>query len=284
MTNIGKMMSTAALASLAVVSPAHAIGTTVTQTPNQTQATMPVAATDEAAPRSGGFLGGLFGCAADGDKQVIGAAAGVAVGGLLGNQIAGRGSRTLGTLIGGALGAAAGSAIGCKLQKTDRDRAERAAQAALETNSNQDWTNAETGASGTVAIGQTDGIALGNMTFASGVEPATGYVKVGQSFTAGSTVNVRSAPGTRAPVLGKLAAGQRVWVPAAVKGQPWMLVSENGVGRGYVSAPLLKRATTATASNCKMVTQTVSLPGEPEAAERYQACKDTAGQWTMTRV
>ena len=46
-------------------------------------------------------IGGIFGCSAEGDKQTIGAVAGGAIGGLLGNRIAGRGSRTLGTILGG---------------------------------------------------------------------------------------------------------------------------------------------------------------------------------------
>jgi hypothetical protein len=53
------------------------------------------------------------------------------VGGVLGNRIAGRGNRTLGTLLGGALGAAGGSALGCKLQKNDQAKAERAMEEAL---------------------------------------------------------------------------------------------------------------------------------------------------------
>ena len=63
-----------------------------------------------------------------------------------------------------------------------------------------------------------------------------------------------------------------------------MLVSENGVGQGYVSSTLLRKATTVAAANCKLVTQSVSLPGEAEQAETYHACKGSDGQWTMTKV
>jgi uncharacterized protein YraI len=133
-------------------------------------------------------------------------------------------------------------------------------------------------------VANAGGMALADLKFADGVEPASGYTKVGNSFTATAGANIRSAPGTGATVLGKLATGQRVWVPAAVRGQPWMLISEGGVGQGYVSAPLLKRATNLVASNCKMVTQTVAVPGEAEQAETYHACKGKDGQWTMTRV
>ena len=102
--------------------------------------------------------------------------------------------------------------------------------------------------------------------------------------TAAPPVHALEDTGLTAKVdLTGLPAGQRVWVPAQVKGQPWMLVSENGVAQGYVSAPLLVKATTA-ASDCKLVTQSVSVPGEAEQSETYQACKGTDGAWTMTKV
>jgi surface antigen len=234
----------------------------------------------------GGFLGGILGCSAEGGKQGTGAIIGGIAGAVLGNVIAGRGNRTLGTLLGGVAGAAAGSAIGCKLQKNDRDKAERAAQDALETGQNQSWTNAETGASGTVAVANAGsaGATLAGLKFADGVEPAVSFSKIGDSYTTKSAANLRAAPNAKGAVRATLPAGQRVWVPAQVKGQPWMLVSDNGVAQGYVSSGLLSKSTTAAASNCRMVTQTVSVPGETEQSESYQACKGKDGAWTMTRV
>jgi len=235
----------------------------------------------------GGFLGGILGCSAEGGKQGTGAVIGGVVGAVLGNRIAGRGSRTLGTLLGGALGAAAGSAVGCKLQKNDRDKAERAAQDALETGQDQSWSNADTGASGHVAVtdaSATTGPALAGLKFADGVEPAGNFSKVGDSFTTRTAINLRSGPSTAAKVRGTLPAGMRVWVPAQVTSQPWMLVAERGVALGYVSSSLLTRSATVATSNCKMVTQSVSVPGETEQSESYRACKGSDGAWTMTRV
>ena len=51
----------------------------------------------------------------DGDGEVAGAAIGAVAGGVIGNRIAGRGNRTLGTLAGAGLGALAGAAIGDSL-------------------------------------------------------------------------------------------------------------------------------------------------------------------------
>jgi uncharacterized protein YgiM (DUF1202 family) len=126
---------------------------------------------------------------------------------------------------------------------------------------------------------------LANLKLAAEVEPADGYTRVGGAYVSTTTANIRSAPGTDSKVLGRLATGQRVWVPAAVKGQPWVLVSDGGLGQGYVSAPLLKRAVgTANANGCRLVRQTVSQPGATEETETLQACRGANGEWTMTRV
>jgi surface antigen len=275
----------ASVASLALVSvPAHAIDPTVSQAAEQVLANRASPTADDGQRSGGGgLLGGIFGCSASGNSQTIGTIAGGALGGLLGNRIAGSGSRTLGTLLGGALGAAAGSAIGCKLQKNDRLRAERATQAAIATGKNQEWQNTETGASGKVEVANSTGAGLGDLKFADGVEPASGFTKVGSSYTSASAANVRSTPSTTGTVLAKLTPGQRVWVPASVTGQPWLLVSDGGVAQGYVSAPLLKKAVTV-ASSCKIVKQNVTVPGEADQSETYQACKDKSGAWVMTRV
>ena len=253
----------------------------------QTATTAPVlSATDTGEKRSGGFLSGIFGCAADGSKQTIGGIGGAAIGGLLGNRIAGRGSRTLGTIIGGVLGGAAGSTLGCKLQKNDQDKAERAMETAVSSGQNQTWQSDETGASGKVEVGNAalSNAGLSDMKLASGVEPVGGYTKVGGSFLAIGNANIRSTAGLDGKILGKLATGQRVWVPASVQGSPWFLISDQNVGQGYVSNALLKRESTATASNCKMVKQTVDVPGSTPASETYQACKGSDGTWAMTRV
>lgn len=232
-------------------------------------------------------IGGIFGCSADGNKQEIGAVAGGVLGGFLGNRIAGRGSRTLGTILGGALGAAAGSALGCKLQKNDRDKAERAVQDAVLTGKDQSWSNAETGASGSVDVdSDLGGVGLADLKMGNGVEPASGYNRVNAAFVANSNANLRAAPGTNSAIVGRLVAGQRVWVPAQVAGQSWYLVSDGGVAQGYVSAPLMKRAVAAqlAANNCRIVTQTVNVPGEAAQSEKLQACKGSDGNWSMTRV
>lgn len=232
-------------------------------------------------------VGGIFGCSAGGDKQEIGAVAGGLLGGFLGNRIAGRGNRVLGTVLGGALGAAAGSAVGCKLQKNDREKAERAVQDAVLTGNDQSWSNPETGASGIVEVEDGEsGAALADVRFGNGIDPVERFSSVNAAYVATGNVNVRQSPSTSAPVRGRLVMGKRVWIPAQVAGQQWYLVSDGGVAQGYVSAPLMKRAvaTQMAANNCRVVTQTVNVPGQGEQSEKMQACKGSDGNWSMTRV
>ncbi len=274
-----RLATLAASTALLATTPANAID------PNAARTNTPVmSAADDGQTERSGFLSGIFGCSADGNKQTGTTVVGGVLGGLIGNRIAGRGSRTLGTLIGGALGAAAGGAIGCKLQKNDQAKAERAMEDAVATGQDQRWENPETGASGTVDVTNSAGSGIGDLRFANGVEPASGYSKVGATYTATAAANIRSRPGTDGTVLGRLTTGQRVWVPASVAGKPWFLLSDNGEGQGYVSNALLKREAVQTASACRMVTQSVETQSNGSASETYQACKGKDGNWVMTRV
>ena len=176
------------------------------------------------------------------------------------------------------------------MQKDDREKAERAVQDAVLTGNDQSWTNPETGASGTVEVadagGSTSGAALADVQFRDGIDPVDRFTSVNAAYVATANVNIRQAPTTAAPIRGRIASGQRVWIPARVANQQWYLVSDGGVAQGYVSAPLMKPAvaTQIAANNCRVVTQTVNVPGQGEASEKMQACKGSDGNWSMTRV
>jgi len=240
-------------------------------------------AAQPAAANKSGFLGGIFSCSAHGNKQTIGAAVGGVAGGVLGNVVLKK-NRTLGTIGGAALGAAAGSAIGCKLQKNDQAKAERAAQQALITNRTQTWRNADTGATGSASIASSGGIA--GLSFADGVQPVSSYTNVGATYVASSAgANVRSAPSKSATVLTKLDPSQSFYVPAGVKGQPWLLYAQDGIAQGYVATTTVHRSpVTAAAGGCRLVKNTVNTPGETPQIETLKACKDSSGQWVMSQA
>ncbi|MFI4985853.1 MAG: RT0821/Lpp0805 family surface protein [Alphaproteobacteria bacterium] len=99
-----------------------------------------------------GFM--LSGCAQNGQDSgmnqtaggaILGALGGAALGGALGGG--------KGALIGAALGAAAGAVIGNQLDARDRARREAALQSSLasaQPNQKADWSNRDTGNSGTI--------------------------------------------------------------------------------------------------------------------------------------
>lgn len=241
-----------------------------------------------------GPLSAIFNCTASGNKQETGALIGAAVGGVIGNKLS-KDDRTLGTALGAALGAAAGSYIGCRMQVDDQAKAEAAARTALDTGTSQTWNNASTGASGgTRVIPVSNGSgSSSNVRLSGNVTPVNLTAGSGQ-YQAVTTANVRSGPSTSATLLGRLTAQQKVEVIAKVTGQPWYLLGQNGIGVGYVSSSLLRplassptgvsTVANSSSSNCKVIEQTYTPPGQSATVERYNACKDASGQWQLTRI
>lgn len=154
------------------------------------------------------LIPGVTGCGAEGVKQERGALIGALAGGLLGNSVSGR-NRTTGTVVGAAVGAAAGSAVGCQMQHNDTRRA-------YSSTYNR-----------------------GGYRLSSAISPAS-YRRLDQTLVATSTVNLRSAPSTRAGRVGQLRSGERFEALAEVPGSDWILVGQGGVGVGYVHADYVR--------------------------------------------
>ncbi len=157
-----------------------------------------------------GAQAGVTGCSASGGKQEGGAVIGAVVGGLLGNAVGGR-HATGETVLGAAAGAAAGSAIGCEAQK---DRAEKRGY------------NSAT-------------YSQGGYRLSSGIRPAR-YERIGETFVADRTVNLRASPSSDSARVGRLQAGQRFDAMAQVRNSDWILVGRNGVGVGYVRSDFVQ--------------------------------------------
>lgn len=145
---------------------------------------------------------GVFRCDAPGSKQESGAVIGALLGGLLGNQIA-KNERTAGTVVGAGLGAAAGSYIGCKSQTND-DRGR--------------------------GVYSRDGQRLANY-----VLPAR-FDRTNVRMVAVTNVSLRAGPSTSTTRVGSLQRGQAFQAAAYANNGQWVLVSQNGVGIGYVHA------------------------------------------------
>lgn len=240
---------------------------------------------------------GVFGCAAGGNQQEIGAVVGGLAGAALGNALS-RNNRTIGIVLGGALGAAAGSWIGCRLQISDQQKAQAALERALAENSTQTWRSEIGAASGTVEVvantvqpvpaGPVAPAATPVPAFAPGVLQLASYdLGAAGLYSARSRTNVRSGPGTGNAVVGQLVAGEAVRVLAQVPGQPWLLVGTETTARGYVSAGLLARqgAGLRTASvptqPCRTLRETIDGIGDGPVVSTYRGCRNSDGSWTL---
>lgn len=233
-------------------------------------------------------LSSIFSCESGGNKQAGGAALGGVLGGVVGNRVAG-GDRTLGTIVGAAAGAAAGSYLGCRMQRSDQQKAELAARQALERNQDGRWTNPETGASGDIRMVSSRGapagrepVALNGLRLARGVDLAPGYESAAGRYETRGRANLRGSPSTSAPVVGKLAAGERFDVLARARGTNWLLVERNGAGVGYVSETVVRPVgRSAAASDCRTFDQTITTRGGAPDTRRYTACRNPAGEWVI---
>ncbi|CAN7281269.1 SH3 domain-containing protein [Phenylobacterium sp. LjRoot225] len=153
------------------------------------------------------LIPGVTSCGASGVKQERGALLGAVAGGLIGNSVSGH-NRTTGTVVGAVAGAAAGSAVGCQMQHNSQQRAA------------SDHYGQRT-------------YRQGGYDLYSGVAPAS-YKRVGGTFVATSTVNLRAAPAQGSSRVGQLRRGERFEALAKVRGTDWILVGRGGVGVGYV--------------------------------------------------
>lgn len=266
---------------------------------------------------TGSPLSSIFNCAAGGNKQTGGAAIGGVIGGLLGSQVA-KNERTLGTVIGAAAGAALGSYVGCRLQTQDQQRALAATNQALAQGSNTSWSNPQTGASGSVNVLSSEGgyaqasssgygqpsynaqpVSLAGLRVARNVQLQTQLeTSPANVYTARSTANLRAGPSTSTAVVGKLRAGEQLDGLARVRGQNWILVGRNGTGIGYVSESVVRpvgpatqtyasASTSASASTqnlCRVIEQTINVPGAGPTVERYRACQQANGEWNVARA
>lgn len=231
-------------------------------------------------------LGRLFSCDQGGRKQEGGAALGAVIGGLVGSQIS-KNERTLGAVAGAALGAAAGSYVGCRMQSTDQARAQAATRAALDQGRAQTWTNPQTGASGRVDLVSSSygpPVRSDAWRFDRGVQQYATYEAIGGPGFSPGIVNLRGAPSTSAPVVGKLQAGDQFDILGGVPGGAWVLVGRYATAVGYASSSLVRSSSPPPPIACRTIQTTTSVRGYGAQTERYEACRDGRGEWQLNAV
>ncbi|WP_068875729.1 MULTISPECIES: glycine zipper 2TM domain-containing protein [unclassified Phenylobacterium] len=232
-------------------------------------------------------LGSLFSCDAQGSSNTTGAVVGGLVGALAGSQVS-KNERTLGAVIGAGLGAAIGNNIGCRMDRKAQQDARVAFQRALETGKTQSWSDPQTGASGRISVlGPVSGSSTsgsgyaGRWRYAQGVTVVSRVSTAGGEYAGAGRVNVRAAPNTSAPVVDRLQPNETFEVAGAVAGG-WLAVVEDGFIQGYVARSVVQPVGGGADGGCRLVEQTVNERGQPAYRERFNACRDSSGEWRLT--
>lgn len=233
-------------------------------------------------------LGSLYGCDAQGSANTSGAVIGGLVGALAGSQVS-KNERALGAVIGAGVGAAIGNNIGCRMDRKAKLDAQAAFEKALETGKAQSWSDPQSGASGRIEVlGPATSNAGGSSNtsgrwrYAQGVTVANRVGSAGGTYASSSRINMRAAPNTAAAVVDRLQANEPFEVAGAVAGG-WLAVTEDGFIQGYVSRSVVRPAGGGGGSgDCRLVQQTVSERGQASYRERFNACRDASGAWSLT--
>jgi uncharacterized protein YgiM (DUF1202 family) len=238
-------------------------------------------------------------------KQNIGRAVGGVVGGLLGSRFGGGKGQIATTAAGALAGFFVGGVLGERLDTSDKEALSRTTATALDTGDVQTWRNPDTGVSSRVSVEDTrvERRPLESEGLRGKLRETPPLEMVNAFYLADKDSNVRGGPGTEYDVMGRVRTGERVAVVGKVKSEDWYLISDDGLGSGFVYAPLLRRdpqqprdasavrvvAGQGAAGNsdrvareertCSLVTQQVTLRDGTIETNRLTACRQPDGTW-----
>lgn len=241
----------------------------------------------------------LTSCENMGTKEKIGTTLGVITGGIIGNKIGGKDNKAIGTSLGITAGYFIGSSIGKYLDEQDKQRMAQSTQQAIATGQTQTWSNTENKTSGQARVVETrkEPKPVVVPVLKSKVKQIPPLDIIGDSYRAKSNANVRGGPGADYVKTGSLNAGETINVVGKVKTDDWYLISQDGVGSGFVSSPLMEHApgsippssgTTIAQADvaeqqvaservCRTIEQSVSLPDGSKKSETIEACQGGDG-------
>lgn len=246
----------------------------------------------------------LAGCQSNLTKEDYGTAIGGAIGGILGNKVADD-NKALWTAAAALAGGYLGKQIGRYLDEQDRQRMAHVTAQTVSTGKAHSWVNPDNKTSGKARVVATETKAepVKVRVLKKKVKKVPPLDIVGQTYRATKTSNVRGGPSTDYEIVGKLTADERANVVGQVKDQPWYLISQDGIGSGFVWKPLMEPAPLeapdssglAIASSdiseqeiaptrvCRTVEQSVSLADGSSQSETIQACQGPNG-WEVVQA
>lgn len=223
--------------------------------------------------------------------RVIGGVGGV----LIGSQIGGGSGRLVGAAVGGVGGVLLGGELGRRLDARHGAGVSAAGNQALETGQPVAWTSEDGAVSTNARVVETEWRPAPTQPGGRGVVAEAPPIElIGRPFRATSNANVRGGPSTDFAVMGGLRQGETVVVVGKVIGENWMLVSRDGIGRGFVFGDLLTPAEGAVAAarpasdaalpdvrECSVLEQEVSFRDGGAETVRTRACRNASGAWEV---
>lgn len=206
--------------------------------------------------------------------------------------------------------------LGDAITDADALAIERESVKALETTPDGQtlrWDNPQSGASAAITPVDTSIEPRQQKTPRSkDVADARSFTLIGQTYKAAKNSNIRAAPGTHNPIVGKLPRGTTVTALGKVDGTEWIMIAREGAAVGYVYEPLIKPVENGDPSypplrknledddeedrpageglvvaelkfytSCRSVDYDVTLANGETARERFRACKAHDGAWEI---
>ena len=238
----------------------------------------------------------LSGCNTLQTKEQTGTAAGATVGAVVGALFSD--NKLVGAAIGAALGGIIGNRWGAYLDEKDQQSVATTTEQAINTGETQEWSNPENGTSGTTEVVATEQVqqSVEIPVLKDRVETIPPLDIIGETYRATKTSNVRGGPGTDYEIVESLPSGKNINVVGKVQGKNWYMISQNGIGSGFVHSSLLvaapseivaeeqpvpdaaiEKQTATAAKTCRTIQQTVTLKDGSEQQEEIKACQGPNG-------
>ncbi|WDE02829.1 SH3 domain-containing protein [Thalassomonas viridans] len=152
--------------------------------------------------------------------------------------------QTLWTSYGAFAGSVIGKQLSKYLDKQDFHHMTQATSAAVALGQGQSWINPQTNTRGEARVVSTENKAdsFKIPVLKQRIDQVPPLDIIGQTYHALKKSNVRGGPGTRYQIVSGLAIGEAVNVIGKVRDSNWYLISKDGIGRGFIYAPLLEAA------------------------------------------
>lgn len=191
------------------------------------------------------------------------------------------------------------------LSEEDQKELAESTEETIATGQDSGWSNPNTGVQGEVKV---TGTRINRKTQDVAVQDTVQEVPpldlIAGEFRAVSNANIFAGPGTNNRSIGYITSGQTVEVIAKVQNQPWYLVSQDGIGSGYVDSNALKptgriktaasgpkpqsqrqnnvkRVRVETKQTCKTVEQKVTMKDGSTHKNSIEACPEPDGTWDL---